>query len=66
MPTVQDLKNIENLSEQEKIVLAQKAIDDYVQIMQNLTLQQRQLLMAGMEKVKQDQIKKIHNELLNL
>lgn len=66
MPTAQDLKNIENLSEQEKIVLAQKAIDDYVQIMQNLTLQQRQLLMAGMEKVKQDQIKKIHNELLNL
>ena len=66
MPIAGDINNIENLSEQEKIVLARKAIDDYVQIMRNLTLQQRQLLMAGMEKAKQDQIKKIHNELLNL
>lgn len=66
MPTAQDINNIENLSEQKKILLAQKAIDDYVQIMQNLTLQQRQLLLAGMEKAKQDKIKQIHNELLNL
>ena len=53
MPTQADIENIDNLSDEQKMALAHRAYDDYIQIVMNLTAKQRQILLSALKRIKE-------------
>ena len=54
------------LSEQEKIAEAHKAIDNYIATMQQLTQEQRAIFIRGLDRLKQKEIEKLHQDINQL
>lgn len=61
-----DKNKIAQLSDEEKVKLAHKATDDYIAAMQRLTKKQREIFIKGLNRLQQDEINKVHEELNNL
>ena len=65
MPTKTAIENIHNLSEKEKISLAKQALEEYLAIMQQLTLEQRKILSGAMKRAEHKKITELETEIKN-
>lgn len=66
MPTKTDIDNINKLSEKEKIALAKQALQEYLAIMQQLTLEQKTILSGAMKRMDKEKIEEIEKEIKNI
>lgn len=66
MPTKTEINNIHQLSEKEKIALAKQALQEYLAIMQQLTLEQRKILSGAMKRMENKKIEEIEEEIKNI
>lgn len=66
MPTKTQIKNIHQLGEKEKIALAKQALEEYLAIMQQLTLEQKAILSGAMKRMDKEKIEEIEEEIKNI
>lgn len=65
MPTKTEINNFHQLSEKEKIALAKQALEEYLAIMQELTLEQKKILSGAMKRADNKKIAALEADIKN-
>ncbi|MFH0819326.1 MAG: hypothetical protein V1898_04990 [Patescibacteria group bacterium] len=66
MNTQDQINNFANLSEQEKINLAKQSVGEYLQIMEHLTKEEKNLLSKALEDIEDENIEQIKQQIMNI